>query len=215
MTEKNHSSATAALLAGSTTLRAGRADVFRQRDRTKRKRLLRAIVIVTSLDAYLWWRYSPGRPLRLPTIPESFPWEVYLPAMLLIVAIGLMVAMPLLSGRSPHITVYPEQVEVGDGCLDRPERQEDLHRHDGVEALGEEDRPRALEVDVGGLPGEDVRRGRELRAWPLAGHGRAVYARRLKRTTTRPIPTTTTSRRLMTRTIPEVAAASTMRRRRC
>ena len=33
--------------------------------------------------------------------------------MLLIVAIGLMVAMPLLSGRSPHITVYPEQVEVG------------------------------------------------------------------------------------------------------
>ncbi|MBA3738460.1 MAG: hypothetical protein H0W97_07810, partial [Actinobacteria bacterium] len=70
MTEKNHSSATAALLAGSTTLRAGRADVFRQRDRTKRKRLLRAIVVVTSLDAYLWWRYSTGRPLRLPTIPE-------------------------------------------------------------------------------------------------------------------------------------------------
>src|SRR5688572_22654852 len=113
MTEKSHSSATAALLAGSTTLRAGRADVFRQRERTKRKRLLRAIVVVTALDAYLWWRYSTGRPLRLPTIPESFPWEVYLPAGLLIVAIGLMVAMPLLSGRSPHITVYPEQVEVG------------------------------------------------------------------------------------------------------
>ncbi len=87
--------------------------MFRQRERTKRKRLLRAIAVVTALDAYLWWRYSTGRPLRLPTIPESFPWEVYLPAMLLIVAIGLMVAMPLLSGRSPHITVYPEQVEVG------------------------------------------------------------------------------------------------------
>ena len=113
MTEKSHSSATAALLAGSTTLRAGRADVFRQRDRTKRKRLLRAIAVVTFLDAYLWWRYSTGRPLQLPTIPESFQWEIYLPAMLLIVAIGLMVAMPLLSGRSPHITVYPEQVEVG------------------------------------------------------------------------------------------------------
>ena len=113
MTEKNHSAATAAFLAGSTTLRAGRADVFRQRDRTKRKRLIRAIVVVSASDAYLWWRYSSGRPLRLPTIPESFPWEIYLPAMLLIVAIGLMVAMPLLSGRSPHITVYPEQVEVG------------------------------------------------------------------------------------------------------
>jgi cell division protease FtsH len=113
VTEKHHSAAAAALLEGSTTLRKGRADVFRQRERTKRKRLLRAIILVSALDAYLWVRYSSGRPLRLPTIPEGFPWEVYLPAMLLIVAIGLMVAMPLLSGRSPHITVYPEQVEVG------------------------------------------------------------------------------------------------------
>ena len=70
MTEKHHSAAAAALLEGSTTLRKGRADVFRQRERTKRKRLLRAIVIVSTLDAYLWVRYSSGRPLRLPTIPE-------------------------------------------------------------------------------------------------------------------------------------------------
>ena len=113
MTEKNRSAETAALLSDSTTLRAGRADVVGQRDRTKRKRILRAIVIVTALDAYLWVRYTNGRPLRLPSIPEGFPWEIYIPAILLIAAIGLMVAMPLLSGRSPHITVYPEQVEVG------------------------------------------------------------------------------------------------------
>ena len=113
MTEKNHSAAAAALISGSSTLRAGRADVFRQRERTKRKRLIRAIVLVSSLDAYLWWRYSSGRPLRLPTIPESFPWEIYLPGGLLIIAIGLMIALPLMTGRSPHITVYPEQVEVG------------------------------------------------------------------------------------------------------
>jgi hypothetical protein len=31
----------------------------------------------------------------------------------LIIAIGLMIALPLMTGRSPHITVYPEQVEVG------------------------------------------------------------------------------------------------------
>ncbi|HYX80583.1 MAG TPA: AAA family ATPase [Actinomycetota bacterium] len=113
MSEKHHSAAAAALLEGSTTLRKGRADVFRQRERTKRRRLLRAVILVTALDAYLWWRYSSGRPIRLPQIPDGFPWEIYLPAMLLIVAIGLMVAMPLLSGRSPHITVYPEQVEIG------------------------------------------------------------------------------------------------------
>jgi ATP-dependent Zn protease len=111
--EKTHSAAAAALLEGSTTLRQGRADVFRQRERTKRRRLIRAILVVSALDAYLWWRYSTGRPLRMPTIPEGFPWEIYVPAILLIVAIGLMVALPLLSGRSPHITVFPEQVEVG------------------------------------------------------------------------------------------------------
>jgi ATP-dependent Zn protease len=111
--ERNHSAAAAALLEGSTTLRTGRADVFRQRERTKRRRLLRAILLVAALDGYLWWRYSTGRPLRMPTLPEAFPWEIYLPAMLLVVAIGLMVALPLLSGRSPHITVFPEQVEVG------------------------------------------------------------------------------------------------------
>jgi ATP-dependent Zn protease len=113
VTEKSHSAAAAALIAGSSTLRAGRADVFRQRERTKRKRLIRAIVLVASLDVYLWWRYSSGRPLRLPTIPEGFPWEIYLPGGLLIIAIGLMIALPLMTGRSPHITVYPEQVEVG------------------------------------------------------------------------------------------------------
>jgi ATP-dependent Zn protease len=110
--EKHHSAAAAALLAGSTTLRQGRADVFRQRERTKRRRQLRALLLITAFDGYLWWRYSTGRPISLPAIPDGFPWEIYLPAMLLIVAIGLMVAMPLLSGRSPHITVYPEQVEM-------------------------------------------------------------------------------------------------------
>ena len=113
MGEKSHSAAALALLEGSTTLRQGRADVFRQRERTKRRRLIRAIVLVSGLDAYLWWRYSTGRPLSLPTIPDGFPWEIYIPAILLIAAIGLMVALPLLSGRSPHITVYPEQVDIG------------------------------------------------------------------------------------------------------
>jgi cell division protease FtsH len=105
--DRHHSAAAIALLEGSTTLRQGRADVFRQRERTKRKRLIRAIVVVVALDVFLWWRYSSGRPLRMPTIPEGFPWELY------IIAIGLMIALPLMSGRSPHITVLPEQVEVG------------------------------------------------------------------------------------------------------
>jgi ATP-dependent Zn protease len=110
--EKNHSAAAAALLEGSSTLHQGRADVFRQRERTKRRRQVRAILLIVGLDAYLWYRYSTGRPISLPSLPDGFPWEIYLPALLLVAAIGLMVAMPLLSGRSPHVTVYPEQVEM-------------------------------------------------------------------------------------------------------
>ena len=112
MGEKNHSAAAAALLEGSSTLHQGRADVFRQRERTKRRRQVRAILLIVGLDAYLWYRYSTGRPISLPSLPDGFPWEIYLPALLLVAAIGLMVAMPLLSGRSPHVTVYPEQVEM-------------------------------------------------------------------------------------------------------
>ena len=73
MKDKNHSAAAAALLSGSTTLRAGRADVFRQRERTKRKRLLRAILVVSAIDVWLWWRYSTGRPLRLPSRDQRQP----------------------------------------------------------------------------------------------------------------------------------------------
>jgi cell division protease FtsH len=100
-----------ALLEGSSLLRKGRADVLEQQERTKKKKILRAIVVFAILDAYLWHRYSTGNPIRLPGLPSD--WIVFLPAILLVGAILLMVALPLLNGRSPHLTVYPDQVEVG------------------------------------------------------------------------------------------------------
>ena len=90
-----------------------RANVFRQRERTKRKRLIRALIVVASLDAYLWWRYSSGRPLQLPTIRKASRGSIYLPGPLLIVAIGLIMALPLMTGRSPHITVYRNRSRWG------------------------------------------------------------------------------------------------------
>ena len=99
------------LLEGSMLTKKGRADVFRQRDRTKKKKILRAIVVMLLLDAYLFHRYATGHPFRLPTMgPDTI---IFLPAFLLIFAVILMVAMPLMNGRSPHVTVQPEQVEVG------------------------------------------------------------------------------------------------------
>ncbi len=111
MSNKETASDTTALLQGSQLLQKGRADVFRQRERTKFKRIIRAIVVIGLIDLYLWYRYSSGRPLTLPSLPED--WVFLLFPLLILIPVMLMVALPLINGRSPHITVYPEQVESG------------------------------------------------------------------------------------------------------
>ncbi|HSH34311.1 MAG TPA: AAA family ATPase, partial [Actinomycetota bacterium] len=82
-----------------------------QRERTKFKRIIRAIVVIGLIDLYLWYRYSSGRPLTLPSLPDD--WVFLLFPLLILIPVLLMVALPLINGRSPHITVYPEQVESG------------------------------------------------------------------------------------------------------
>ncbi|HEX9717931.1 MAG TPA: AAA family ATPase [Actinomycetota bacterium] len=107
----NKDRSTASLLEGSEILRAGKADVFRVREQTRRKRVRRAIVILGGIDAYLWYRYFTNNPIDLPSLgPNAI---LFLPVMLIFVAIFLMMAMPLFSGRSPHVIVRPEEIEVG------------------------------------------------------------------------------------------------------
>ena len=106
-----HDAATSTLLEGSQLTQKGRADVFRQRERTKRKKILRAIVLLLLVDAYLFRRIITDHPFQLPK--PSGEWIIFLPAILLVFAVLLMVAMPLMNGKSPHVTVQPEQVEVG------------------------------------------------------------------------------------------------------
>ena len=63
-------------------------------------------------------------------------------------------------GLRPPVGLGEDLAQVGDRLLgaaqDAVAAREDLHRDDRVEPLGGEDRARALEVDVGGLAGEDV-----------------------------------------------------------
>jgi cell division protease FtsH len=102
---------TAAVLEGSEVLRAGKADVFRVRERTRKRRVRRLVLLLGGLDLYLWYRYLTHNPIRLPSPgPE---WILFLPVLLIFVAILLMMAMPLFSGRSPHFVVRPEDIEVG------------------------------------------------------------------------------------------------------
>lgn len=108
---QNQDAASTTLLEGSQLTKKGRADVFRQRERTKRKKILRAIVVVFLVDLYLYQRVVHDRPFRLPSFgPDAI---IFLPAVILVFAVLLMVAMPLMNGKSPHVTVHPEQVEVG------------------------------------------------------------------------------------------------------
>ncbi len=108
---EEHEATTSTLLQGSQLTQKGRADVFRQRERTKRRKILRAIVLVLVADAYLFHRVITDNPFQLPR--PNGDWIIFLPAILLVFAVVLMVAMPLMNGRSPHVTIHPEQVEVG------------------------------------------------------------------------------------------------------
>jgi cell division protease FtsH len=102
---------TAAALRGSRLMEAGKADVFRIRERTRRKRLWKVFGLFAVVDGYLWYRFLTHNPLRLPALgPE---WVIWAPIGVLFLLIVLMMAMPLFSGRSPHMIVRPEQIEVG------------------------------------------------------------------------------------------------------
>ena len=120
---------TAAVLHGSDLQSKGRADVFRVRERTRKRRLRRLLLFLGLLDGYLWYRYITDNPLRLPTVgPEAVIWA---PILVLVLAIGIFTLMPMFSGRSPHAIVRPEEIEVGDGdadMVDPPEHQRDLRR---------------------------------------------------------------------------------------
>ena len=68
-------------------------------------------------------------PFRLPALPQD--WSCSSCRSCLIVAIGSDAALPLISGRSPHIIVHPEQIEVG---LDRDQGARQPGRRGGPHA---------------------------------------------------------------------------------
>lgn len=101
----------AALTHGSDLQALGRADVFKVRERTRRRRLWRLILTLGLIDGYLWYRYLTNNPFELPALGPD--WVIWAPILVLMVLIALMFAMPLFSGRSPHLIVRPEEIEVG------------------------------------------------------------------------------------------------------
>jgi len=101
----------AAVLGGNQVLRSGMADVTRIRERTRWRKLFRAILLLGALDGFLWFRYMSGNPPQLPHMPaDAGIWAP--PFILILVFCGVML-VPLLSGRSPHVMIRPEHIETG------------------------------------------------------------------------------------------------------
>ncbi len=90
----------------------GRADVGRIRESTRRRRLLRLAVVLGVILGWLAYRDVTGRSFGLPHLgPDAMNW---LPAVILIVLLGGVLVVPMLaSGRSPHVLIRPEHIDVG------------------------------------------------------------------------------------------------------
>jgi cell division protease FtsH len=101
----------AAVLGGNQVLRSGMADVTRVRERTRRRKLFRAILLLGALDGFLWFRYMSGNPPHLPHMPADA--GIWAPPLILILVFCGVMLVPLLSGRSPHVMIRPEHIETG------------------------------------------------------------------------------------------------------
>ena len=109
--ERDQTSVAAAL--GGALIRASGADVGAARERARRGRLRTLAVVLGVPAVYLWYRILAGSPvnlLQLPPMPEDPAlWVIPL---VFVAAIAILVAMPLMSGRSPHVLFRPEQIDV-------------------------------------------------------------------------------------------------------
>lgn len=86
-------------------------DVKKTQERSRFRRQLRLLTFLLPICLYMVHRAADGNRFKLPTFgPETI---IFLPVFLIFGAILLMVAMPLMNGRSPHAIVHPGQVEVG------------------------------------------------------------------------------------------------------
>ena len=87
-----------------------KADVSRIRERNRRTRLRWLLYLNLLIFAYLLRRVVNGNPIQfgMPSLGAD-AWIWIFPVLMLL-SVGLMAALPLLSGRSPHIRFTPEQI---------------------------------------------------------------------------------------------------------
>ena len=89
----------------------GGADVGRTREEMRRGRLLRIVVLVGVPTAYLWYRILRGNPFDPFQLPSVDPMLI-IPSVFFGLLIVVLAGQFLMTGRSPHQVIRPEQIDV-------------------------------------------------------------------------------------------------------
>jgi cell division protease FtsH len=97
--------------AGPSVMRLAGADVGRNREDQRRRRLWRLATWAGIPGALLWWRILAGHPMNFFQLPSVDPMVAFVVAMV-VVLLGATVAPFLFFGRSPHTVYRPEQIDV-------------------------------------------------------------------------------------------------------
>jgi hypothetical protein len=98
---------------GGALVDARSADVGAARERARLRRVATLGAVLALPFAFLWYRILTGTPFDVFAVPSLGPdWPIYVIPVALILALMAAMAMPLLSGRSPHVLFRPEQIDV-------------------------------------------------------------------------------------------------------
>jgi ATP-dependent Zn protease len=89
----------------------GSADVGVSREVLRRKRLLTLVLVLGVPTAYLWFRILDGRPMDLFNMPSIDPL-IIVPLLFFLLLAALLLGQFVFTGRSPHVTYRPEQIET-------------------------------------------------------------------------------------------------------
>jgi len=96
---------------GAPVARRDAADVGRNRERRRQRRLLRIAVVLAPVAVFLWYRIAVGDPAGLPSLPVVDPLYLVV-GVFFALMIGVLLAQVVVSGRSPHVVYRPEQIDV-------------------------------------------------------------------------------------------------------
>ena len=99
---------------GTRLVTAGRADVGKVRERTRRRRLMRLAALLLVIFVWIVYRSSRHMGFLPGWMHVGDGMSAWLPGILLVVMMGAVLVVPMMvSARSPHVMIRPENIEIG------------------------------------------------------------------------------------------------------